>query len=75
MRLDELQPGKEAKIVQSGASHRLREMGLAAGNRIRFLRRSPWGDPLEVALLGAHLALRRDEARRVEVEICTPGRR
>jgi ferrous iron transport protein A len=48
-------------------AHRLIAAGLWAGTRVEVLRRAPFGGPLELALRGFRLALRRTEARRVLV--------
>jgi len=56
--------------VQAGQSAaRLMEMGLVPGVVITVLRRAPMGDPLEIAVGGARLALRREEAASLEGEI------
>jgi Fe2+ transport system protein FeoA len=48
---------------------RLVELGLSPGQVIRILRRAPLGDPLVVAVRGACLGIRRDEASCVLVEL------
>ncbi len=48
--------------------HRLLEMGVTPGCRVRLVRVAPLGDPLDFELRGYHLSLRRDEARHVAVE-------
>ncbi len=50
-------------------SFRLREMGFLPGARLRVIRRAPLGDPIEVELGGAHLALRRKDAALIKVRI------
>ncbi len=47
---------------------RLVELGLTPGQVVRVLRRAPLGDPLELAVRGARLAVRADEAADVLVE-------
>jgi ferrous iron transport protein A len=46
---------------------RLQDLGLLPGTPVEVLRRAPFGDPLLVRLHGYRLALRHEEARRVEV--------
>ena len=53
---------------------RLMDLGLVPGVRIRVLRRAPLGDPVEVALKGCLLALRRDEAGEILVKEVGHGR-
>jgi Fe2+ transport system protein FeoA len=83
--LDDLVPGERATVrsfVQSdsaalpeerSALQRLSEMGLVPGARLRLVRRAPFGDPLEIEIGRFHLALRRTEARRIEVELEEPS--
>ncbi len=47
---------------------RLREMGVLPGAKIRLIRRAPLGDPLEIAVRGSLLSLRRQEAKQIEVQ-------
>jgi Fe2+ transport system protein FeoA len=71
--LDGLRPGEVATVVTvDGAdvlAQRLGDHGLWAGAEVRLLRRAPFGDPLLFWLHGLRLALRRDEAVRVRVQV------
>ena len=53
-------------------SFRLLEMGFMPGARLRLVRRAPLGDPIEVEIGGAHLALRHADAALIQVRII-PG--
>ncbi len=44
------------------------EMGVVPGVRIRMIKTAPFGDPIEIRLLGYSLAIRRNEAEAIEVE-------
>jgi len=46
---------------------RLMEMGFIPGSPIRFVMPTPFGDPLVYSLRGTSLALRRTEARCVQI--------
>ncbi len=46
----------------NGECLRLQEMGLLPGTCVKFLRRAPLGDPLEIEIRGYCLTLRRQEA-------------
>jgi ferrous iron transport protein A len=46
---------------------RLMEMGLCRGTRVEVVRRSPFGDPIELRLRGYCLSLRNEQARCVSV--------
>ncbi len=66
--LGELKKGQKARIV-SVSDTRLLEMGLLEGAMIEIRHEAPFGgDPIAVAVRGALIALRRDEANQVKVE-------
>jgi len=44
------------------------EMGLTRGTRVRLVRAAPFGDPLELELLGYRLSVRKSEAATVMIE-------
>jgi ferrous iron transport protein A len=71
--LKHLKPDQQARIVQisgdDAVSMRLMEMGLIEGELIEFIGAAPLGDPLEFAIRGYRLSLRKKEADKVEVEI------
>jgi ferrous iron transport protein A len=48
---------------------RLLEAGFTAGCSVRFLMATPFGDPLVFSLRGASIALRKAEARCVQVKL------
>ncbi|TPV94902.1 MAG: ferrous iron transport protein A [Myxococcales bacterium FL481] len=58
----------EAVAWDVGLTVRLLEMGLVPGTRVSVIKRAPLRGPLELAVRGYHLSLRRDEARLVLVE-------
>lgn len=70
--LDSLADGQSA--VVSGLGHggpaalRLMELGLHEGAVVTVLRRAPLGDPLELKVGDFRLALRREDARLVQVD-------
>lgn len=70
--LKDIRPGERAVVtVCAGTSaicQRLCELGFVPGARLRVVRYAPLGDPMEVEVDRFHLALRRAEAARVEVE-------
>lgn len=72
MKLSELEFGKTAtvKTIAEGGrvTKRLMEMGIVPGVQLRVIKSAPFGDPLEIRLLGYNLALRKNEAEAVEVE-------
>ncbi|HMV95377.1 MAG TPA: ferrous iron transport protein A [Anaerolineales bacterium] len=68
-----LQPGQRATIVQINGAGALRrrfvEMGIVRGETILIERNAPLGDPVEYFIKGYHLALRREEAAQIEVNL------
>ncbi len=70
--LSSLSPGDSATVtdlrgVRGVARQRLLEMGVMHGARIRFVRRAPLGDPIEIHLKGYRLMLRESEASGISV--------
>ncbi len=69
MTLRECPEGSRAKIVSLEASgalkRRLLEMGFVPGRSLRVVRNAPLRDPMEVEVMGYHLAVRKDEASHI----------
>ena len=72
MTLDQLKPGDCARILEvrgdDEAADRLMEMGLVEETEVKLVKFAPMGDPMEIAVRGYHLTLRKAEAKNVEVE-------
>jgi ferrous iron transport protein A len=70
--LAESAQGERVRIVavtgHDAVGMRLMEMGLTPGVEMELLGTAPLGDPLEFAVRGYRLSLRRAEAARVSVE-------
>ena len=71
--LGDLEPGQRAKILRVGgrgrARRRFMEMGIVKGETIQVERVAPLGDPVEFLVKGYHVSLRREDARRIEVQM------
>lgn len=69
--LDRLEPGDRGRIVRvdgdPAIARRLMELGFVAGTDVNVLRRAPLGDPIELAVRGVHLYLRKTEAAHIHV--------
>ena len=67
--LEDLKPGSEALIAQvqgeKSFQQRLFDLGLVPGTAIKLIRKAMFGDPLEIRLRGYHLAIRRNDARKI----------
>jgi Fe2+ transport system protein FeoA len=73
-RLGQQQPGSTMVIdhldgALDATAVRLMEMGLVPGAVVTVTRAAPFGDPLEVAVCGTRLCLRRHEAQRFVVVV------
>lgn len=66
VQLTEMEPGQRGIVKrfcgEEGQRLRLMELGLFPGTEVRFVRRAPLGDPMEVEVRGFHLSLRAREA-------------
>lgn len=76
--LGQLNPGMTARIRSVGKTQgcelalarRLLEMGLLEGAEVEVLHQAPFGgDPIAVRVRGSVVALRRNEANTIEVEL------
>lgn len=68
-----LRPGQKATITKINGNGALRrrfvEMGVVKGETILIERHAPLGDPVEYFIKGYHLALRKEEAALIEVQL------
>jgi len=81
IKLGELKKGQAGKIISVGKTsgadsvtenitQRMLEMGLLEGAWVELVHEAPFGgDPVAVRVRGALIALRRNEANLVEVEV------
>lgn len=74
MNLAQLSVGSDAKLLRFTPQakpfrRKLLAMGLTPGTTIRLLRIAPLGDPMEIAVRGFTLSLRRKEAECLAVEM------
>jgi len=71
MTLDMAKEHATLKIVRiagkGGMRLRMLQMGITPGTRIKILRQAPLADPVEISVRGSKLALRRDEAKNIQV--------
>ena len=71
MTLKDGNPGDAFKIQDIGDSdlkQRLMTMGLIPGTQIKVLRSAPFGDPMAIGIRSYNLALRREDAAKIEVQ-------
>jgi len=71
--LKDLRPGQTGTVAEIGGAEgqrlRLMELGILPGTLVRFVRRAPMGDPLEVEVRGFHLSLRAAEASGIGISL------
>ena len=76
MTLNELQIGKTARILKVGGKGALRQhfldMGVIPGTDVTLVKLAPMGDPMELRVHGYELTLRRDDAKKIEIEVKEP---
>ena len=69
--LRELPAGSAAKVKavhgHTVISRRLMEMGVIPGTVIQVVKSAPFGDPIQIRVLGYSLALRKNEAASIEI--------
>ena len=69
--LSQLEIGERATVKsvngEGAVRRRLFDMGITPGAEVYLRKKAPLGDPIEVALRGYELTLRKSEAANVEV--------
>lgn len=72
MKLCDLKNGEKAKIIKIGKigelKKRLVDMGITAGEIIKLERNAPLGDPQEYIIKSTGIAIRKEDAKNIEVE-------
>ena len=72
MKLCDLKNGEKAKIVKIGKigelKKRLVDMGITACEIIKLERNAPLGDPQEYIIKSTGIAIRKEDAKNIEVE-------
>jgi ferrous iron transport protein A len=69
--LAQLQPGKKATIQgfsDDDLSLKLIEMGCLPGEEVEFKKTAPFGCPIEVAVSGYLLSMRKSEASKIIIQ-------
>lgn len=70
--LSQLKIGEKATVVavhgEGAVRRRLFDMGITPGAEVYLRKKAPLGDPIEIAIRGYELTLRKAEAANVEVK-------
>lgn len=71
--LAEMKPGEFGVVTKVNGTgnikYRLIDMGVVKGSRLQVIKYAPMGDPIEIKVKGFTLALRKNEAAMIEVEM------
>ena len=71
MTLNDIKPGQTATIWrlhgEGAVKRRIMDMGLTKGTQVTVCKVAPLGDPIELAVRGYELSIRKDEAAAIEV--------
>lgn len=74
MTLDELKIGQSAIITKVGGGGALRQhfldMGVIPGSELTLVKFAPMGDPMQLLIHGYELTLRKDDAAKIDIDIC-----
>ncbi len=64
--------GQSGKISKINACDKVKKryyaLGLCVGARVTMVRRSPFNDPIEIKVRDFYLAIRRRDAKKIEME-------
>jgi len=67
--LSDFRPGEKGRVRQVCGNpdfrRRLMEMGFVKGTEVSVIKYAPLNDPMELALMGYHVSLRRNEAAEI----------
>ena len=74
MQLKEIKVGQRARIIALNGGktlyrQRLIDLGLLPGTELVVVRMAPLGDPVEIAVRGFALSLRKEEASVMQLEV------
>jgi len=71
--LADMNIGQKARVVRIGGSgqirHRLIDLGFHNGEMVEMIRTAPLRDPIEIAVNGGRISIRRSEAALINVEL------
>ena len=68
----DLKRGQRARILEISAETiplKLLEMGCLPGNEVELVQTAPFRDPMYLNINGSHLAIRKETAAQIEIEI------
>ncbi len=73
MTLNQLAVGKSATVEKVGGEGALRlrllDMGIIPGTKVKMQKVAPLGDPMQIALRGYELTIRKEDAENIEIKL------
>ncbi len=74
MKLDELNIGQKAKVLNLNVENReirrhLLDMGITRGVEVKIKKIAPMGDPIDIELRDYELCIRKADLSQIEVEV------
>ena len=72
LKLSDLKKGEKAKIVDVSSLEipiKLMEMGCLPGNSVRLIQQAPFQGPVYLEVNGSFLAIRKETAKLIEIEL------
>ena len=68
--MNKLKIGEEGLVTEASKNNRrLKDLGLVKGARVKCVLKSPLGDPSAYDICGAVVAIRKEDASSVKVEV------
>ncbi len=72
--LSDLKIGQKAKVIKLNEDNKairrhLLDMGITRGTKITIKKIAPMGDPIDISLRDYELCIRKEDLRKIEVEI------
>ena len=68
--MNKLKIGEEGLVTEASKNNRrLKDLGLVKGARVKCVLKSPLGDPAAYDICGAVVAIRKEDASSVKVEV------
>ena len=70
--ISDLQKGQNATIKSfpvESVPLKLLEMGCLPGNEVELVQQAPFNDPLYLNINGSHLAIRKETAEKIEIQL------
>ncbi len=72
MKVSEMEVNKtgiiKAVLGNGSLRHRLLEMGIIPGTKLKLIKKAPLGDPIQIQIRNFYLSIRKFDAEMIEIE-------